>query len=191
MKLTLKTAPKKQPINAEEVKAMVGLETDQDQFDGLLEGLISAAVDQFEMDTNIRLMEQTWLQYFSDWPLEDDFMELAYPPLISVATIKYTNSAEEQSTWASANYVLDIASKPGRVFLGYSSDWPSVTLTPRSDAIEVEYVCGYENSDNVPYDIKNTLKLLVEFWFTNRAEGNSKIPSYITSAIQKHRIYSL
>ena len=191
MKLTLKTAPTKAPVTIEEIKAMLGLETDQDQFDGLLQSLLTAAVNMFEEETNTRLMEQSWYQYFSDWPLEDDFMEIAYPPLVSIATIKYTTSAEAEVEWASSNYVVDIATKPGRVYLGYLDGFPTATLTPRADAIEVDFTCGYENENNVPYDIKNALKLLVEWWFTNRAEGNSKIPSYITAAIHKHKIYYL
>jgi len=191
MKLTLKTAPTKEPITIEEVKAMVGLESDQEQFDGLLKALISAAIDTFETETNTRLMEQSWQQYFNDWPLEEDFFELAYPPLMSVTAIKYTTSAGAATTWASSQYDLDIASKPGRVFLGYNLNFPSATLTPSSDAIEIEFICGYENADNVPFQIKNTLKLMVEFWFTNRAEGNSKLPDYIRQSIANHKIYYL
>lgn len=191
MELTLKAAPTKEPITLEEVKAMVGLETNQEQFDGLLQALITAAIESFETDTNMRLMEQSWLQYFEDWPLEDDYLEIAYPLLMSVTAIKYTTSAGVATTWASANYDLDANAKPGRVFLGYNLDWPTSTLSPASDAIEVEFICGYENSDNVPYDIRNTLKLMVEFWFTNRAEGNGKLPDYIVKSIQRHRIYYL
>jgi uncharacterized phiE125 gp8 family phage protein len=191
MELTLKTAPKKQPITLEEVKAMVGLETEQEQFDGLLRGLITAAIESFETETNMRLMEQSWLQYFEDWPLEYDYLELTYSPLMSVTAIKYTTSAGATPTWASANYTVNTASKPGQVFLGYNLDWPTATLTPASNAIEVEFICGYENADNVPYDIRNTLKLLTEWWFANRGEAQGKMPSYIMKAIQKHKIYSL
>jgi uncharacterized phiE125 gp8 family phage protein len=191
MELTLKTAPAKQPITLEEVKAMLGLETDQEQFDGLLEGLISAAVESFENETNTRLLEQSWLQYFEDWPLEDDYIEVAYPPLVSITAIKYTTAAGAATTWASGNYTLSLTSKPGRVFLGYNLNWPTATLSPASNAIEVEFVCGYENENNVPWDIKNTLKLLVEWWFTNRGEATGKMPSYIMNAILKYKIYYL
>jgi uncharacterized phiE125 gp8 family phage protein len=191
MELTLKTAPTKEPITLEEVKAMLGLETDQEQFDGLLQGFITAAVESFETETNTRLMEQSWCEYFEDWPLEDDFLEITYPPLMSVTAIKYTTSAGESPTWGSSNYSLDINSKPGRVFLGYNLNWPTATLTPASNAIEVEFICGYENANNVPYDIRNTLKLLVEWWFTNRGEGKGDVPKYIMQSIRKHKIFYL
>ena len=70
-------------------------------------------------------------------------------------------------------------------------DYPTATLTPSADAIEVEFICGYENEDNVPYDVKNALKLLVEWQFTNRGEAKGEIPKYIMAMIQKHKIYYL
>jgi uncharacterized phiE125 gp8 family phage protein len=189
--LTLKTAPTKDVIAIEEVKAMVGLETDQKQFDALLKSMITAAANTFEVETNTRLMEQSWLQYFEDWPLEEDYFEIGYPPLISVTAIKYTDSGDESNTWASSQYDVDINPKPGRVFLSYNLNFPSATLTPSSNAIEVEFKCGYENQEKVPYDIQTAIKLLVEFWFTNRGEATNKVPSYILDMIQKYRIYYL
>ncbi|MCK5139135.1 MAG: phage gp6-like head-tail connector protein, partial [Thermodesulfovibrionia bacterium] len=63
-------------------------------------------------------------------------------------------------------------------------------LTPASNAIKVEFVCGYSNPDEVPQDIKVALKLLVEHWFTNRGES-SKIPKAVESTIFKHKLWTL
>ncbi len=190
MNTTIVTAPTKVPITLENVKGIIGLESDQKQFDNIIDELILAAVDYFQQESNTIIMEQTWKGYVEDWPLEDDYIEILLPPLKSITAIKYTTSAGVPTTWANTEYDVDINAKPGRVFLGYLKNWPTSILTPASNAIEIEFICGYENQDNVPQDIKVALKLLVEHWFTNRGES-SKVPKAVESTIFKHKIWTL
>ena len=184
------TAPDKMPITLEDAKGIVGLETDQNQFDNIITELINAAIDYFQQETNTVIMEQTRYGYIEDWPLEYDYIEVSLPPLKSITSIKYTTSAGVETTWANTEYAVDINSKPGRVFLGYLKDWPTAVLAPKSNAIKVEFICGYSNPSNVPNDIKTALKLLVENWFTNRGE-QSKIPDHVRATITKHKIWYL
>jgi uncharacterized phiE125 gp8 family phage protein len=190
MNTTILTAPTKVPITLENVKGIIGLESDQKQFDNIIDDLILAAVDYFQQETNTVIMKQTWYGHIEDWPLEDDYIEILLPPLKSVASIKYTTSAGTEVEWANTEYSVDINVKPGRVFLGYLKNWPTAILTPASNAIKVEFICGYDNQDNVPQDIKVALKLLTEHWFTNRGEANT-IPKAVESTIFKHKMWTL
>lgn len=191
MNVILETAATKSPINMEEVKAMVGLETDQSQFDGFLQQLIKSAVDLFEEETNTALMTQTFKGYLFDWPLEEDYIEIWKPPLASVTSVKYIPAGGSLTEWADSNYEVDINTKPGRVYLGYLKTWPTSTLKPTNDAIVIEYVAGYAKETSVPFSIKNVLMQIVEFWFTNRGADAGKIPASIMSQIFKHKIFYL
>ena len=188
---TLKVGPTQLPITVEEVKAMLGLTSEQSQFDAFITSLIEAAVNFFENETNTKIMEQTWYGYLNDWPLAEDYIEIMYPPLKSITAIKYTNTGGTQVTWAATNYAVDVNIKPGRVYLGWLKDYPTAVLAPKTNAIEIEFICGYANTELVPFDIKNCLKQLVEFWFTNRGVDAGKIPSSIMASILKHEIYYL
>ena len=191
MNCVIKTAPTKDPISLEDAKVMIGLLTDQNQFDGFVKSLIKSAVNVFEGETNTALMRQTWYGYIDDWPLEDDFIEIWKPPLKSITAIKYTDSSNVQHTWSTSEYAVDINIEPGRVYLKYLKDYPTVVLAPTSNAIEIEYVCGYSEETDVPYSIINVLKQLVEYWFTNRGADSGKVPESIMNQIHKHRVFYL
>ena len=49
------------------------------------------------------------------WPLGD--IEIPNPPLQSVSSIKYKDSAGTEATWADTNYIVDPDSFLGRVVL--------------------------------------------------------------------------
>lgn len=190
MECVLKTAATAKPVTLEEVKAVVGLETDQTQFDSFIEALIDGAVNHFEQETNRALMEQTWNGYEEDWPEYDDYIEVWKPPLISVTSIKYTDSSGSVNTWANTEYVVDSQIEPGRVYLGYLKSFPTATLQPASNAINIEFKAGYQKLSEVPFSIKTVLKLLIEFWFTNRGE-TKEIPVHIKNSIMKFKVHYL
>jgi uncharacterized phiE125 gp8 family phage protein len=190
MHLKIKTGPSKEPISVDEAKQVIGLSDDQQQFDGLLLRLIKAAVMKFENETNMRIMEQTWYQYEKDWPIKHDHIEIHYPPLSSVTSIKYTDSNGSQQTWASSNYIVEANLEPGRVQLGYLKNYPTGTLQPSSEAIVIEFVCGQEDQGKVNEDIKLAIELMVAYWFANR-EQIGKMPDSVMSIINNRKVFYL
>lgn len=191
MELVLKTPASKDPITLEEVKILVGLESDQSQFDALLQSFMKASIELFEFETNTVLMEQIWYGYLEDWPFEVDYIEIWKPPLQSITAIKYTTSAGDINTWAATEYVVDAKTKPGRVYLGYNKNYPTATLEYSGKAIEIEFKCGYSKAGDVPFNIRNVLKLIVEYWFTNRGAEAGKIPDSLLRLIHKHKVFYL
>jgi uncharacterized phiE125 gp8 family phage protein len=166
MHLKIKTGPSKEPIAVDEAKQVIGLSDDQQQFDGLLLRLIKAATMKFENETNMRLMEQTWYQYEKDWPIKRDYIEIRYPPLSSVTSVKYTDSNGDQQTWTNTNYIVEANLEPGRVQLGYL------------------------NVGMLPDDIKLAIELMVTHWFANR-EQTGKLPDSVMSIINNRKVFYL
>jgi uncharacterized phiE125 gp8 family phage protein len=145
--------------------------------DTMLNTLIQAAREYAEMFTNRALVTQTWKMYLQDWPCGDEF-EIPYPPLQSVASIKYTDSDDTQTTWNASYYEVDADAEPGRVIIAYGETWPSVTLHPKNP-IEVEFISGYDGGGaspedltaNIPENIKNAIKLDVELRYDRPSES--------------------
>lgn len=141
------TAPAYFPITLTSAKAHARIDHDND--DAYLQGLIAAAVGKAERYLRRRLVTQTWQYFLSDWP-SGDCIILPFGRLQSVTHVKYKDADGDQSTWSSANYIVDTDSDPGRVVLGYNESYPTAALYP-SNPIEIQFVCGY--GDHAPQSI--------------------------------------
>lgn len=137
--------------------------------DTLLTALIQAAREYVEGYQNRALCPQTWELVLDNWPY-GDCMEIPKPPLQSVTDIKYKDNAGTESTWDSANYIVDPDSFLGRVAPGYGLNWPTETLYP-AGGIRIRFVAGYTT---VPQTTKQAMLLLIGHWYENR-EGVSEV----------------
>jgi len=138
--------------------------------DTLLTRLISAARNVVEQVILKRsLITQTWGYYLDEWP-DVDYIELPYPPLQSVSSIKYTDSDDNETTLSTDDYDVDTVSEPGRVKLKYGKSWPSVTLRPMNP-ICLEYVSGYgdERSD-IPEPIIQAILIIIGDLYEHRED---------------------
>ena len=155
--------------------------------DTLLTGLIQAAREYVEGYQNRALCPQTWELVLDNWPY-GDCMEIPKPPLQSIADIKYKDSAGTETTWDSANYIVDTDSFLGRVAPGYGLNWPAETLYP-AGAIRVRYVAGYTT---VPQTTKQAMLLLIGHWHENREGVSEKsmqeIPFAVKALLNLHRV---
>jgi uncharacterized phiE125 gp8 family phage protein len=142
--------------------------------DTYLESLITVARDITEGHIGRRLITQTWNYYLDEWPRKDH-IKIPYAPLVSVASIKYTDCDGTEYTLSTDSYTVDTNSEPGRVILPYDGSWPSVTLHPMNP-INIEYVAGYGASTNVPKVIKQAMLLITGDLYENRE--NSRDTKY-------------
>ena len=163
METTLKTAPVAEPISLDEAKRHVRIDIDETDHDDYLQDLITVAREQVEMITWRRLGSQTWYAYLDDWP-SADYIELPFGSLISVTAIKYTDVDGDESTWSSAEYIVDTNYQKGRVTLADGYTWPSENLYP-SNPIEIEFVCGVVT---IPAQVKHAMKMIISELFENR-----------------------
>jgi len=121
-------------------------------------------------------INQTWELARDEFP-QVDFIELPYPPLSSVTSVKYydtDDTDETASTFSSADYIVDTYSEPGRIVLGYGETWPTTTLRPVNGVI-VRYICGYgATASSVPEMYKHSIKLICGHLYENREESIEK-----------------
>ncbi|MCG3168189.1 MAG: hypothetical protein POELPBGB_03989 [Bacteroidia bacterium] len=134
--------------------------------DALIDRLITAARRRVEHDSLHALLTQTWELVLGGFP-DADRIELPYPPLQSITSVTYVDSAGASTTWSSSNYHADTDSTPGRLVAAYGVSWPTFTPRPYS-AVRVRYVAGWTAADSVPAELRQAVLLLVGHWYEQR-----------------------
>jgi uncharacterized phiE125 gp8 family phage protein len=134
--------------------------------DNLLSALITAAREYCEGFSNRAYITQTWELWQDNFP-SADYIRLPLPPLQSVTSIKYYDTANVEATMNAADYYVDTKAEPGKVGLAYSKSWPSTTLRP-FNGVCVTFVAGYGLAAAVPQRVKQAMLLLVGHWHLNR-----------------------
>lgn len=165
MSLTLVTPPATEPVTATEAK--LHLRVDHTTDDALITILIATARQMVEQITRRALITQTW-----DWKL-DGFpacFDIPKPPLVSVTSISYVDTAGASQTWASTNYIVDApggpTAQPGRIAPAYGVSYPSTRSIINS--VTVRFVAGYGAASAVPEPLKQAVLLLIGHLYANR-----------------------
>lgn len=132
--------------------------------------LITAVRERGELATGRAFMTQTWDWQFDIFPWDAIWLELPKPPLVSVTSITYLDTAGDTQTWAASNYVVQPYAGPrcrnGRVALGYQKTWP-VTLA-QAGAVTVRFVAGYASAAAVPQLLKSAMLLDLSTLYAER-----------------------
>ena len=192
MALKLITAPAAEPVSASEAKAHLRVDTTAD--DTYIGTLITVARQNVESHLRRSLINQTWEVVLDAFPA--GVIRLPKPPLASVTSIKYTDDEGNESTYSSANYVVDTDTEPGRVVLKSGQTWPAVTLAA-ANGVRVRYVAGYGAAgSNVPQAIRQAILLVIGSLYENRedvlvAQGVSigVLPFGVVALLAPYRIY--
>jgi uncharacterized phiE125 gp8 family phage protein len=168
MSLSLVTAPASEPVSTSDFKEHARI-TNTDE-DSLVANLIVAARRWVENYTSRQLITATWRLVLDRFPLGDCEILIPLPPLQSVGSITYVDENGTSQTWAATEYVVDTASEPGRVYLGYNKSWPD-TRSQR-DAVTIDFDAGYgSNASDIPEDIIAALNLVGADMFENREQS--------------------
>jgi len=195
MKTVLVTSSTGEPITLEDLKAHLRIMPGETEDDDYLNALISMSREYVEQVTNRKLMPQSWKLYLDAWP-DKDYVQLPYGKVVSVPStgIVYTNSTGDSTTFSSTAWSASTASDPGRVYLEYDSDWPTVTLDNK-DPISVEFVCGYSTRAKIPGSIKHAMKVVCSNYYENRESivtgmtVTASIP-IVKALLQPHRNFT-
>ncbi len=135
--------------------------------DDFLSDKIIAAREYCEDFQNRAYLTQTWDLWLDSFP-SGGCIRIPLPPLQSVTSIKYYDTANVEATMAIADYFVDDKSEPGRLSLAYGKSWPSTTLRP-VNGVCIEFVAGYGNAAAaVPKKVKQAMLLLIGHWYVNR-----------------------
>ena len=156
---TLITAPAREPLMIQEAKDH--LRVDSTDHDAAIDAHLMQAREYTEQYLRRALITQTWdvkRHVFSDRML------MPLPPLQSVTSIKYIDTAGVEQTLSTDIYDVDTASDPGVIRLAYGQSWPSVRDVDL--AVTIRIVCGYgDDPADVPINIRYGMLLHIERMF--------------------------
>ena len=139
--------PTVEPITLDDVKGQLGITAADNASDAQLTRRITQARKWAEDYTGRSLMPQTHELRLDAFPCDGN-VELPFPPVVSVSSIKYIAGDGTLTTVSAADYTLD--NFPALPFVRpvYGASWPS----PRTEsgAVRVQYVAGYAVSALAP-----------------------------------------
>jgi uncharacterized phiE125 gp8 family phage protein len=135
-----------------------------------LVGLIVAVRERAELATNRAIPgPQTFDLILEQFP-RDGYIEIPKPPLVSVTSVKYVDTAGATQTMDPSLYLVQAPAGPrcarGRVALPFAAVWP-ITLR-QMGAVTVRFVCGYGAAAAVPALLKSAMKLDIGTLYANR-----------------------
>lgn len=163
MKLLCTTPATSEPVTSTEAKAH--LRVDHANDDTYIGTLITAAREYVEAHTRRQLMPATWTLCLESFPNGE--IELPYPPLVSITSVKYIPAGGTLTTLSASNYQVDTYSLPGRIAPAYGYVWPSVRGGDWN-GVQIVYAAGYAAAANVPTSIKQAILLIVGHLYENR-----------------------
>lgn len=186
MSLTLVTAPAVEPISLAEAK--LHLRVDVDDENGLIQGLIVAARQYAETYTGRAFLQQTWDQTRDAFPCGVWLLPL--PPVTSVTSITYLDTAGASQTWDSANYLTDFPSGPhaakARITPAYGVSYPSTYGVMR--AVTVRFVAGYGTTPaSVPPTLALAVKTLITHWYERPTER--AVPEVVDALLWPFKVF--
>jgi len=172
--------PDRDPVTLEELKANSNITITAD--DEFLATLIQAATDYTEQLTGRILVPRTVDFKCDSFPVWDEHpIVLPYPPLISITSVKYYDSADTLQTWGASNYEIDAAPVYGGLLYPVKGEtWPATREF--RDSVQIEYIAGYDplsttnNADRVPRPLRQAITMLASHLYENREAttvGNS------------------
>lgn len=172
MTIRVVTAPPYEPVSLAEAKRWLRVDDDITDQDAVIELLIKALREHAETITRRAYVRRALQLIVPGYRLvRIDGVErlgfaLPYPPLISVESITYIDSAGAQQTMSSTLYDVLAWCEPGVVVQAADQSWPSYDDAP--DAIRIDYTAGYqtvgspEDADAFRAGVPDLLKLWIQ-----------------------------
>lgn len=190
------TAPTIEPITIADVKAQIGIQSDDAGSDAIISRRITEARQWAEDYMQRALITRTNEIRMNDFPhrcgFGSDAIQLPFPNLLTVVHVKYIDLNGTEQTVSSADYVVDTYETIGFVRPIYGTAWPY----PRSEqnAVRIQYTCGYGATTlTVPALIREALILLVGHWmnFQPQSENGatiSRVPYAVRDIFDKYSL---
>lgn len=166
--------------------------------DADIERCIKTARRHCENFQNRAYVTQTWDLILDRFPAAG-YIELPKPPLQSLISLTYKDSAGELQTvsfldpsgeplFETDDYIVDTASEPGRLVLKSGKSWP--TTYDEAQAVQIRFICGYGEVSDVPDEIKQAILLKVADLYEHRGDevGDARIDEVIERLLWPERI---
>lgn len=169
MRVVVVTPPAEEPVTLAEAK--LHLRVDHAEDDALIAALIVSARQVCELRLDRAIVTQTLDAFLDRWPCGSAWWDrgriaLPRPPLQSVASVTYTDTAGAAQTWPPADYQV-VTGTQGLVLPAYGKSWPSARN--QAEAIRVQFVAGYGAASAVPACINQAILMLIAHWYDVRS----------------------
>ncbi len=186
-KRELQTAPTTEPVTISELRTH--LRVDGFDEDTYITTLGLAARRWVESYTRSALITQTWDQSYDGL---SDPMKLDKPPVSSITSVSYTDTAGDSQTLAATYYELGEIDGASVVRAKYNQTYPSTR--GHEDVVTVRYVTGYGAASAVPDGIKHAIKLIVAQLFENREPTIlgmtiTQVPFAVKALLEEYRYW--
>ncbi len=159
-KILIQTEPTAEPVTLLQLRDH--LEVVDPAKNEYLEGLITVARQSLEEMTWSAFVTQTWDQWFDGFASP---LRLSKPPVASITSVTYTDTAGDEQTLASSVYELGDDNGIGIVRLQADQEW--VATQSHADVVKVRFATGVAVA-SVKAGIKHAIKLLAAHLFENR-----------------------
>lgn len=160
MNTVILSPPAAEPLELEDVKAFMRISSSEED-QPLLDLIVSARMF-FEKETGFALINRTIRANLRFFP-KASTIRLPYPPLVSVTSVEYYDSASPTALVSGTDFYVDNTSRLGSLVLVPGQSWPTDDLRP--PGVEIEYIAGFGAfSESIPGDILQCLRSLIAFW---------------------------
>lgn len=170
------TPPTAEPVSLDELKLAAHITHSSE--DTFLTNSIAAARFRYELDTRRQLMVATYdwfLPCFSSRTnrrgsviVQERSFEIPLPPLSSIVSVKYFDTAGVEQTISSSEYGVKTSSEPGRIYNLPNEEWPDLEDDRIEDAVTIRFIAGAALASDVPELDKKAILLLAQHWIENR-----------------------
>jgi uncharacterized phiE125 gp8 family phage protein len=186
MTLKIVTEPIEEPSSLEEAKLQLRISTSPPTAhpdDALIAIMAKAARRWCEGFQGRAYVTQVWDLYLDRFP-RGRALELPLPPLQYVESITYRDAAGTDTVVSlldpsgeglleTDDYLVDIASEPGRLILKDGRSWPSTGNDPHS--VRIRFTAGYGDAEDVPDDFRIAILMRLSDMYENRGDSERAI----------------
>lgn len=189
MRWKVTTPPTVEPLTLALAKTHLRIATAITDFDTEITALIAEIRGEVEKELDLAMVEQTITLSLDNFPQSRELL-LPQTNLMSVTSVKYTDSNGDEQTVATSVYGLSIYGSPGRIFLKANQEWPISEVADQSDAVTIVYQAGFgAAAANVPGSVTRAMKLLLSDAFENREATVLGVSSIETKAVKRALVH--
>jgi uncharacterized phiE125 gp8 family phage protein len=149
-------------------QAKVHLRVVDDEDDTYIDTIIKTSRHHLETATRRQFISATYALKLDSFPGACSPLMLPKPPLQSVTSVSYEDSAGATQTLSTGSYQVVTDTDPGYLIPEPGETWP-VTETDREEAVTVTYIAGYgDDSTDMPDALIHANKLMVGQFYEYR-----------------------
>jgi uncharacterized phiE125 gp8 family phage protein len=173
------TQPATEPVTVAQVRLACRLDITGDvtydtAVDDELKLQISAARELSTTHTQASIMPMTWELSLDAFPTGSD-IELLYPRIISITSVKYISALTGLEVTLAANqYTVDSQRYRAWLLPAAGVTWPATADV--ANAVKVRYVAGFADAASVPAKVKQWILSVVRYMREGGCDGAGEIP---------------